>query len=128
MNDILVWRLTTYSAIAVPCLVLAWAWVRWCRSARGTFSPRRRQVTFVSIVTLTTSAIALLLFPEALEFFAGKPLEPWNDVYIYTIRLGFFGGLAGTLLAMFAMRSVLWPLITAGGLLIGSWFLAAQSV
>src|SRR3989442_14587771 len=108
MNDVLVWRLAMYSVIAVPCLVLAWAWVRWCRYARGTSSRARRYVSVVSIIALTGSTIALLLFPEVLGFFAAKPLAPWDEIYIRAIRLGFWGGLTGTLLAPFAVRPVKW--------------------
>jgi len=128
MNDVLVWRLAMYSAIAVPCLVLAWAWVRWCRYGPHTSSRARRYVALASIVALTASAIALLLFPEALGFFAAKPLAPWDEIYIRAIQIGFWAGLAGTLLALFAVRPVKWPLVIAGALLMGSWFLAGISV
>ena len=128
MQDILVWRLAIYSAVAIPSLAVGWAWVSWWRQARNSWTSARRVVALVSILTLTVSAVTLLLFPEALGLFAGKALAPWDDVYLHAIRVGFWAGLTGTLVAPFAGRPLKWRLVVAGGLLITSWFVAGQSV
>lgn len=121
-------RLLAYSMVLLATGLLVWAWLRWCKRSSNSVSLTRRFLAFISLLTLSISAITLALLPDIYYFFAVHLLDPWDGVFIRGIRVGFWCTVIGTPLAFFATGLVRVLLSIAGTLLIGFWIIAGMSV
>jgi hypothetical protein len=121
-------QLLVYTLCGLPGPLLVWAWLRWRKPSATPESRVRRWLTVMALIITSMSWLTLVLFPDALGYFATNPGDPSDIAYIRAIQVGFFAALTGLPLAVFTAKRMRLILVLISVLLICLWFVAGQSV
>jgi hypothetical protein len=109
-----------------PCAALVASWWRWVRPRQLKEASRTRRIVTVFCLTVLTFSVLVYLFLPVVEPCDASGCAGPEHFYMLGIGVGFWLGLAGTILSSFATRGIRALLALAGLSLVVVWFVVAM--